>query len=163
MSGGEAMKSVQSSGGGPVEDGEQPASGEAYRRRWLRRELIVRGGSAAVVISLPGSRRTSWQFPGSWSAPAAGLLEDIPHDRSMQGFDSSPQCACDGVLVLHERGEEEGVLLTFEEQFRWLPDAGVGTKEDCCDATPSRAQIRQIPLNRAAGRGRTIPTGARFR
>src|SRR4030088_2906069 len=79
------------------------------------------------------------RLSGSWLAAAAGLLEDVPHDRSMHGFNSSPHGARDGVLVLHERGEEEGVLLTFEEQFRWHPDGGVGAEE--CELGRAATQL----------------------
>jgi hypothetical protein len=59
--------------------------------------------------------------------PAAGLFEDVPHDRSMHGLDSGPHSACDAVLVLHERGEEQLLLPALEEQFSRQPEAGAGT------------------------------------
>ena len=57
------------------------------------------------------------------------MLKDVPDDASMSGSDSLPQRACDSVLMLHEGGEEQRVLLALEENFGWQPDAGPGTKE----------------------------------
>lgn len=47
----------------------------------------------------------------------------------MPGRDSGPQCACDAVLQLYESGEEQRVLLVFEEQFARQPEAAFGAKE----------------------------------
>jgi hypothetical protein len=44
-------------------------------------------------------------------------LEEVQHDLSMPGRDSGPQSACDAVVQLYEGGEEQCVLLAFEEQF----------------------------------------------
>lgn len=45
--------------------------------------------------------------------------------------DSGPQRACDAVFQLYEGGEQQRVLLAFEEQFARQPEAAVGAKE--CD------------------------------
>jgi hypothetical protein len=55
-----------------------------------------------------------------------GLLEEVPHDLPVPGRDSGPQCACDAVLQLYEGGEEQRVLLVFEEQFARQPEAAEG-------------------------------------
>ena len=47
----------------------------------------------------------------------------------MPGRDSGPQCACDAVLQLYEGGEEQRVLLGFEEPFAAQPEAAAGAKE----------------------------------
>ena len=60
---------------------------------------------------------------------AVSLLEEVSHDLSMPGRDSGPQCACDAVLQLYEGGEEQRVLLAFEEQFARQPEAAAGAKE----------------------------------
>jgi len=58
-----------------------------------------------------------------------GLLEEVPHDLPVPGRDSGQQCACDAVLQLYEGGEEQRVLLAFEEQFARQPEAAAGAKE----------------------------------
>jgi hypothetical protein len=47
----------------------------------------------------------------------------------MDGKHSGPRCACDVVLVLHEGGEEQGLLPSLEKQFGRHPDARPGSKE----------------------------------
>ena len=56
------------------------------------------------------------------------LLEEVLHDLSMPGCDCGPQSACDAVVQLHEGGEEQRVLLAFEEQFARQPEAAAGAK-----------------------------------
>lgn len=79
------------------------------------------------LVGLGGAAKTGRsRCPGSWLARApfraVGLLEEVPHDLSMPGRDSGPQCARDAVLQLYE-GDEE--------QFARQPQATVGAKE--CD------------------------------
>ena len=71
-------------------------------------------------------RPTSWLAP---LFPPAGLLEDVPHDRSMYGRDSGPHGACEVVLLLQEGGEKHRLLPTLEEHFGRQAAAGAGTKE----------------------------------
>jgi len=75
-----------------------------------------------------GQRRGN--LPGSRLAPAAGLLEDVAHDRSMHGIDCGPYGACGRILLLHEGGEQQRVLLALEEQLGRHPDARAGSKQD---------------------------------
>ena len=74
-----------------------------------------------------GERSRSRSHPAA--KRAAELLEDCGHYRSVHGLNSRPNGARNEVLVLHENTEEEGVLASVYEQFRWHPDARAGGEE----------------------------------
>src|SRR6202011_5115010 len=86
--------------------------------------------SIRLLVVRRGARSVSRSCLAPAPFPVAGLLEEVPHDRSMHGLDSRPRCAAGVVLMSDEGGEEEPpLLLALDEQFGRQPVARAGTKQ----------------------------------